>query len=177
LTPEVQHWFVKCEQLKGAMLAEVSAWSAERQNFRATPESWSAVCVLDHLVKVDRGVLDNIRHHLPAGRPVRFKNVSRGAMVFVALALPTRVGIPTGAGPIGPEENAQLPVVTAQWNEVRSEISELLNSLQPEQFRTGLFRHPLSGWMNLHRTMQFLYIHMFHHKYQLARIRRASRTL
>jgi hypothetical protein len=173
----VQRWFAKCERLKSAMLAEVSAWSAERRNFRATPESWSAVCLLDHLVKVDRGVLGNLRHHLPAGRPVKFKNVWRGALVFGTLALPTRVEMPTGAGPIGPSQDAQFATVTAQWNEVRSEMSELLKSLQPEQFRTGLFRHPLSGWMNIHRTMQFLYAHMFHHKYQLARIRRASRSL
>lgn len=159
------------------MLGEVSAWSAERQNFRATPETWSAVCLLDHLVKVDRGVLGNIRHHLPAGRPVKFKNVWRGALVFGVLALPTRVKMPTGAGPIGPDQSVQLQTVTAQWNEVRSQLSELLNSLQPEQFRSGLFRHPLSGWMNIPCTMQFLYAHMFHHKYQLARIRRASRSL
>jgi hypothetical protein len=159
------------------MLAQVGSWSPARQAFRESPASWSAIGVLDHLVKVDRGVLANIRHHLPNGRSVKLKHEIYRVLVFGTLVLPTRVGQPAGAGPIEPDADADLGMVTDQWKEVRAEMSQLLESLRPEQFRCGLFRHPISGYMNISRTMQFLFAHMFHHRYQLSRIRRASRSL
>jgi hypothetical protein len=159
------------------MLEKIGSWPPTRQTFRESPSSWSAIGVLDHLAKVDRGVLGNLRHHLPGSGSVKFRHKLNGLLVLSTLVLPTRVEMPPGAGPIEPDVNAELRVVNAQWKEVRAEMSQFLESLSPEQFRYGLFRHPLSGYMNVARTMQFLYAHMLHHQYQLARIRRASRSL
>jgi hypothetical protein len=45
------------EQQKAEILASLAAWPASQLTYRPTPTAWSAVEVLDHVVRVEREIL------------------------------------------------------------------------------------------------------------------------
>jgi hypothetical protein len=176
VTPKVQRWFRKCELQKNAVLTEVASWPPASLAFRPSPEAWSAASVLDHLVKVEESLLAAIRKNLPDGHAVSRREKFGSLMVLGALQLPTRIAVPKGAKLIVPDNAPDLQQVRHRWNAVRVELDALLRSLEPRQLRRGLSRHPISGWMDVARTLQVVYVHARRHQYQLTRLKKASQS-
>lgn len=177
LTPNVRRWFEKLERQKADVLSEISGWSAERLRFQPSPSSWSTLAVLDHLVKVEESLLLALQSSLPDGHSVPFKDRLGGLAVTCVMLSPMRVKVPTAAKIVVPDTVSDPLLVTNRWNKTRAELANLLNRLSPMQIRRGLFRHPVSGWMTVQRTLAFLSAHLGHHRYQLKRLRQATRAL
>lgn len=156
---------------KKGMLRQLSGWSEAQLSFRPNPTQWSALDMLDHLVKVEKAAHAAVFKNLPRGHPITLKDRLGAQAVFAVMRSPIRVKVPAAASVVLPEQTADLPKIEAHWNNVRQEILELLNSLQPPQFQVGLFRHPVSGWMTITGALTFLSVHLKHHEYQLDRIR------
>ena len=67
-----------------------------------------------------------------------------------------------------------LEEISSRWIAVRQDISGLLQSLESQQLRCGLFRHPVSGWMTISQTLAFTSAHLRHHVYQVERLKKAG---
>ncbi len=70
-----------------------------------------------------------------------------------------------------------MPVVCNRWQAVRSDLAAFHGQLTPQQMRQGVFRHPVGGWMALPDVVEFFYVHMLQHKFQLDRLTAESRNL
>jgi len=133
--------------------------------------------VLDHLVKVEEALLEAAHEQLPNGIPVTFKDRVGAFFVISVMRSPMRVKVPTSATMVLPEATTDSHDTAKRWSEVREQMANLLRSLQPEQLRTGLFRHPVSEWMTMANALAFLSAHLRHHEYQLNRLNSATRNL
>jgi len=169
---ELQQWFDRLERKKKGVLGEVRGYSAEELRFRPGVGEWSAIEVLDHLAKVERGLVDRVRRELPEGNPVTLKDGVGARMVILVMKSPMRVKVPRAAKVVLPEALASLAEVEERWSEGRKEMSELLERLGAEHLKRGLFRHPVSGWMTIAQALEFLVAHMGHHDGQLRRLKR-----
>ena len=177
MSPSIQPQFEKLQRQKQAVLSGLSAWSIERLQFRPAPANWSTLDVLDHLVKVEEGWIDAVRANLPDGHPVRFRDRLGAWAVYCVMWSPLRVKVPDSAAQTLPNETGNLSLMTGKWQVTRDEMAQLLAGLSLKQLRSGLFQHPVSGWMTMPQAIQFLSAHLRHHGYQVSRLEQKTRGL
>lgn len=152
----------------------VRGWSTAKLAFRPAPDAWSAIEVLDHIVKVEDRITAAARIGLRA--PHRIGLRDRLGFLFIDRLFRSRhrVKVPRSAADVLPDRMAKLDSICRHWVLTRSELDDLLSSLSPIQFRVGVFRHPVSGWMTVPQILRFFSVHMQHHRFQLTRLSQAS---
>jgi hypothetical protein len=47
----------------------------------------------------------------------------------------------------------------------------MLESMGPEEVQLGVFEHPYAGWMTVEEVLKHFSDHLYHHKFQLERLR------
>jgi hypothetical protein len=169
--------FAKFERSKTKLNSRLSTWPEIRLKHRPDSSRWSALQVLDHLVKVERALLSDLKSHLPDGKPVSFKERCGALVVNLVMRSPVRVKVPAGASVVIPNHDEALFATFARWDAIRLEMSSVLDSLSPSQLTRGFCRHPVAGWMTPLAALAFLRCHLRHHLFQIDRIERASSGL
>ena len=163
-------WMRRLEEEKLAILAEVRAWPADLQVARPAAGKWSALQVLDHLVRTEAGITTAAKEQL--SKPQRIGVRDRAGFLFVERVFRSRcrVQMPRSvAQVITPGEELELGEIAARWERARAQLAELV--CEAEGCRGGVFRHPVGGWMNFEQVLRFFSVHLVHHRYQLERIR------
>ncbi len=166
----IQRAFERLQSDKQRMLVRLAAWSPERLRFRSGDQSWSALDVLDHLVRVEEAVVASARKNSRRRHPVPWSDRLRSRMVVALMRSPLRVKVPQTVGHVIPRNAEELEMVSRRWLATREEMLEVISALRPEQARFGLLNHPVGGWMDTRTALQFLSAHIRHHGYQLDRI-------
>jgi hypothetical protein len=165
-------WAERLEAQKAAMLARVSAWPAELQTRNPVEGEWSALQVLDHLVRTERGMCAMSAKGLAAPQKIGVKDRVGFAMVERVFRSRRRVKVPEPVKHfILPGEGLELRRIEDAWGEVRETLAKLM--CEAEGCRDGVFRHPVGGWMSFGQVLRFFSVHMVHHGYQLERIESA----
>lgn len=170
---KLERRLARLERQRRSVLVLVEGWSEDRLRLRPAPGAWSAVEVLDHLVKVEEALVASVRSRLGAGIAVGAPERVRAAMVRWVMRSPMRVRLPAGASVVTPTAEARAGQVLARWAAVREELGTLAGSLTPVQCRGGVFTHPVSGAMTFAMALGFVSAHLSHHGWQLRRLRRS----
>ena len=164
-----EEWRLRLEERKDALLAEVSAWPTALQAHRPADGEWSALEVLDHLVRTEVAICGEVARHVIAPRRIRVWDRAGVAMVDRAFASRKRLKVPDSVKDlISPREGLDLEGIVSEWNGARVRLAELIR--EAEGCRGGVFRHPVGGWMSFKQVLRFFEVHMMHHGYQLERI-------
>ena len=165
----------RLEKQKSAILAEVSSWPEEMRAARPADGEWSALQVLDHLVRTEAGISGVVMEML--AKPQRIGMKDRIGVAFVELVFRSRcrVKVPKSVERfILPGEGLELGEIGQRWNEARISLRQLM--CDAEGCHGGVFRHPVGGWMDFERVLRFFSVHIVHHGYQLERIRAAAES-
>ncbi|MBV8830747.1 MAG: DinB family protein [Acidobacteriaceae bacterium] len=174
MTPGIHRAFEKFEFQKQALLERLASWPPETIQYRPAKAAWSAIHVIDHLARVENGLIASLRANLPQGSRLTLGDQIRAFFLIAFMRTPVRVKVPSAAGSTMPAPGSELTGVITEWNTVRSRLKGLLDSVSPSELHRGVFRHPVSGWMTVGQALAFLSAHIRHHKYQLHSIRRKS---
>ena len=177
MNPAVRKCFEKLERQKETILLDIAGFSESQLRFRPGPDAWSILGVLDHLMKVEKAALQTVQGKLTNRVPLSFRDRAGAFFLISLMQSPMWVKVPASASMVLPESSADISGIVSSWRAVRAEWLDLLRSLQPEQLRHGVFRHPVSGWMTITQALAFLSAHLRHHRYQLSRLRDATRNL
>ena len=170
--------FAKCSELfeeletqRIELLAELQQWPVEGLRFRPQAGAWSAVEVLDHVVRAEAGIIANLLGGLEQLHVLGDEERPRIAELERALRSDQRFQVPPGAAAIHPDAQATLPEVAARWEQARAELRSILGTLAPEHASCGVFCHPFAGWMTVADVLRHFSAHLYHHGYQLERLR------
>jgi hypothetical protein len=174
VTPEILRAFENLECQKQALLERLASWPPQTIHYRPVNAGWSAIDVIDHLVRVENGLIASLRANLPHGSPLALGDQIRAFFLTALMRTPVRVKVPSAAASTMPAPGLELTGVITEWNTVRSRLRGLLDSVSLSQLRRGVFHHPVSGWMTVGQALAFLSAHIRHHEYQLRSIRRKS---
>lgn len=162
------------EQQRADVLQEISAWSPDHSIYRPAPTAWSAVEVLDHLVRVEREILAATQRGIATPHPRRIRDRVRVAMLDWLFRSDRRVRAPTSVPAILPSSQADLATLRHEWAEVRHDLAQFLALLPHDYPDSGVFKHPVAGWMSIPQVLRFFWVHTHHHRFQLARLRIAE---
>jgi hypothetical protein len=162
--------FQELETQRKVLLAELTAWPPNRVNFRPAPGAWSAVEVLDHIVRAETGTIADVRKGLQNPHTLGPEERPGIAALNQLLRSDQSFKVPAGAA-IHPDTQTTLSDVTDRWEQTRAEVKSLLDHLTPEDSRCGVFNHPFAGWMTFSDVLDHFSAHLYHHGFQLARLR------
>jgi uncharacterized damage-inducible protein DinB len=162
----------RTESRRHELMAEADSLSAEQLTFRPAPNSWSALDVIEHLVKVEEGIASRFRPRESRGliETARAK-AALGAM-YVVFGFRGRVKVPVQA--ILPLGGATLSDLASRWEAAQAALKARLECFGPGDWSRPMMRHPLLGPLTPAEGLVFIHCHMAHHRRQIERIRRAA---
>ncbi|NVO85899.1 DinB family protein [Hymenobacter terrestris] len=138
------------------------------------PEQWSAVQVVQHLLVAETGVGQYIEKKLREAdklRPTGLAGFLKSRLLRLALRLPgLRFKVPRYLAELTPAEVPALPELRTQWETTRRQLERLLNEYPSKLLSRAIFKHPRSGMLTIHQTLDFMLDHVLHHQKQVERI-------
>jgi hypothetical protein len=173
MSPELEachEAFAALERQRSETLARLAEWAPDRVTFRPSPDNWSAIEVLDHIVRAESGTITDVKNGLRHPHVLGPEERPGIALLDRALRSNKKFRIPAGAGTVFPDPQTTLPEVLGRWENARQALGCILEELTPEGARTGVFNHPFAGWMTFAEVLDHFDAHLYHHIYQLARL-------
>jgi hypothetical protein len=169
--------FWQIETQRTELLAELAEWPSSRLSFRPAPGAWSAVEVLDHIVRAETGTIADVRMGLQSPHALGSEERPGIAALDRALRSDQSFKVPAAAEGIHPDAQTTLFDVKGRWEQARADLKSLLATLAPSNVHCGVFRHPFAGWMTFAEVLDHFSAHLYHHGFQLARLRAGSAGL
>jgi hypothetical protein len=163
--------FGRLEHRKAEVLRLLNRWPEEDLARKPSPGAWSALEVLDHLLKTEASVRHSCQENLKSRHNIVTLAAKARAVTFLTLMrTPVRVTVPAAVSFVLPEAPASLENVLSRWDAERRELRMLLGTLTEEAGNVGVLRHPAVGWLDLRGALAFLSVHLRHHEFQIRRI-------
>ena len=166
-----QKLFARIESRRREIVAEADRLTADQLTFRPAPNAWSALDVLEHLVKIEEAIAARVRPREPRrlGEAVRAKT----ALVIMRVLFLARGRIKVPVQGVLPLGGVTLSDLVSRWEAAQAALRERLEGFGPEDWSRPMMRHPLIGLLTPSEGLTFIRRHMDHHRRQIARIRRA----
>jgi hypothetical protein len=158
---------------KQSLLASIRDLPGSKLALRPQADAWCVLDVVDHLMKVERAMVDEFERNVALKNPVTLADRLRAYGVLGVMLSPLRVKVPASASSTLPEVNSSFFEMVEQWTQFRSQMAQRIARFAPEELPFGVTRHPVSGWMDLPLALAFLSAHLQHHAYQVKRIQSA----
>jgi DinB superfamily len=169
--------FEELERERSGLLAELGEWPVGRLSFRPAAGAWSAVEVLDHIVRAEAGTIEDVGEGLRDPHALGDEERPGIAALDKALRSDQSFKVPKDAEVILPDAQTTLAEVAGRWEDARVALRGLLEGLRPGDARCGVFHHPFAGWMTFGEVLNHFSGHLYHHQFQLERLRVSSARL
>jgi uncharacterized damage-inducible protein DinB len=142
--------------------------SADQITFRVGPGRWPILIVLEHVIIAEEMVLADIRRAGTSGTagtapksPEAFHMVIKVLEKDIPVEVPLPELEPTGA--------VSLDDLIIRWEAARTGLRQALGESPPETLTVPICRHPVAGPMDARETLEFLAVHLDHHRRQIQR--------
>lgn len=165
----MQQSLQRIDTLRTALLDQIGAASEERRTRRASPDAWSALDVLEHLVLVERVVLGpsaEWRTRTSAARSLR----DRLRFHMVRLVLRQRIKVTIPSEQMRPTGRVSLAQLRTAWTAQHAALREFVQSLDAAGARRAIFRHPIAGPLTVAQALTLLEVHLSGHTAQVHRL-------
>lgn len=146
--------------------------SADQTTFRIGPTGWSILMHLEHVIIAEELIVADIRRlgsegssRLPAKSPEAFQMVMQALEKDIVVAVPLPELEPTG--------RVSLEELIIRWEKARIGLKQIMESVPQAKLKTPLSRHPVAGSLDARETLEFLLVHLDHHRRYIQRIRDA----
>lgn len=165
------HSFELLEIERSKILTRVAEVPTDYLN-HCLPGKWSILQILAHVVTSEQLSVSYIKKKslgiLMAGDSGILEEI-KFAFLKASQRLPLRY-----KAPVHVQNNTpvclSLDEVAIQWNDVRTDLKNFLESFEQENLRKKIYRHPVAGRLKILQALGFLYEHILHHKPQIDRL-------
>ena len=150
----------------------------EQDLHQAPPQGgWSAAQVIQHLYLAEMGSWQAVEKKLLSSTAIpqgTAQNRINSLKLTFFLRLPLRYKAPKVVGTKTIDKALQEVNSSAeikdQWQDLRQQMTDQLENLSGETFKTALYRHPLIGYLTLAGMLRFFYEHQRRHFQQTRRV-------
>ncbi len=154
------------------LLADLENYSTEQLCKKPTPDSWSAIQVLHHLIlseKYSRMYCEKKLSFNPKLKKVGIGTAIRTKFVNFYLNSPFKAPAPKMiSGDVLPTEDT-LANVREIWLAERINLAKFIQELPQEYTDKEIYKHPLGGRLSIDGMMQFFDAHFRNHEKQIYR--------
>ncbi len=154
------------------LLTDLQAYSEAELNRKPSPESWSVLQILHHLMLAERLSVGYVRKKLSFNPTLP----NTGLLTWLRLQglrtynwLPVKLKAPKAVGKENLPDESTLADAAQQWLAQRAELRTWLSALPEELFKKELYKHPLAGRQSLYGMLLFFEGHFDRHLQQIQR--------
>ncbi len=170
MLPSLQKPYDRMEKSRLRILQLTGDLSETQAHASPGPGEWSVVQVLEHMVIIERRVLEAVQKQIagsnlrPAGLKARFR------IILLKLALRFRKKIKAPAILPEPAGDRSLAEWQREWEKSRQQWHKMLGNVPETLLDKAVFKHPLAGYFTLAQTLDFITEHTRHHVPQVQRL-------
>jgi len=162
--------FREIEGKKSDLLDRLSRWTDDQLYFSPAAAQWSAVQVVDHLVRTESEIQKVVLRGLSNPHRIGLSDRARTLFLNTIFKSDRKVSVPKSGSVVLPVTGLSLQAVADRWDTSRKELAQILQDVSESNLRKGVFRHPVGGWMNMNSVLEFFSVHITHHEHQLKRL-------
>ncbi|NNE56259.1 MAG: DinB family protein, partial [Flavobacteriales bacterium] len=140
---------------------------------RLEADSWNSLQVLEHILGSERGTLAYLMKKTQADWqdiPLVGEEHAEGSRKLNAALISDRKWKAPQVLKV-PEGERSLSEMSQYWADLREKMYIFVEQLDQNYHGRQIFKHPISGRLDLYQTLEFLANHVAHHMHQLERIR------
>ena len=144
----------------------------EQLNRRPTPDKWSALMVMHHVMIAEKRSLVYLKKKLSYNPELRRAGLGdrfRSLVLTIFLKLPFKFKAPDGVGDDMLPVRTTLAETVEEWRKIRRELWDFLEELPEELWQKSVFKHALAGRMSLEGMLLFFRTHFDRHHKQIER--------
>lgn len=167
----LQNIFDKLEKQRAFIIHKTSEMTVEKYHF-APLNKWSVGQILTHLLTSERLALVYMKKKvlgLEIAENSGFFDNLKMQVLKVSQRIPFRYRAPQIIVDNTPKE-LPLEEVVLEWNQIRSELKNLAESIADKSSKKKIFKHPFMGRLNLIQGLTFIHEHIGHHWPQIKRL-------
>lgn len=169
MLPDIQKQYDRLRLKLEALLQRLDSLTDESLSFKAGPDKWSIIQVVEHLVIAEKGLLQELSTHIPVSTlDPDAKTPEKHQIVIKVMQRDIEVDVPHES--LEPHGNIALADLLIQWREIRKKLPGLLAEIQPEKIDDPVFQHPFGGPLDIGDTLQFFEVHFDNHMRQVDKI-------
>lgn len=166
----LENKFTEIEGLKENIFRNLKTFDPEILQNKVDEKTWSPVQILSHLIFSERASVLYLKKKIKAGDDLENAWISsRWRMYLLRKAFNGNRKFKAPEALANPE-NLTLQQAEEEWNRVRSDLRDFLQSYPQKYRRKAIFRHPVAGRITVEQMLEFFKIHMLHHKKQIEKI-------
>jgi len=165
----------RIENQKSRIIGEYETLKPVQRQFRPGSDEWNLLQVLRHIVTAEQQSLQLIRHKIHHAENLPKAGTGawiRHLLLKIALWLPIKYKAPKFAGVDA--QNPDLENIISDWEEVRSELQQIISDNSADTLSKALYKHPRAGYLDLHQALEFFETHINHHRKQMERIKKSE---
>ena len=172
MPPSLQHRLDTLDAALDALLDELAAHSAEALDRPPAPGQWSALQVMQHLMRSEELSMRYLQKKLryqPELRKAGPAAALRSRLLRFYLRLPFKFKAPAPVDAPTFEADVSLEELAGRWKANRRELRAFLDGLPDDTYDKEVYKHPFAGRLTLTGMVDFFDGHFQRHRQQIRR--------
>lgn len=157
------------EQLE-KLLSLLSAYTTEQLQEKPTPESWSAIQVIQHVMLAEQLSVGYVRKKMqfPQGlKKSSLENWIRLQLLRFFMNAPLKFKAPAIVAEPKFSNDVDFGILAEKWRAIRTDLRKLLDEFPPELEGTNIYKHAMAGRLSLNGMLEFFEGHFSRHRKQI----------
>lgn len=154
------------ENKRVGLLNEVAYLDKEKLNARRIEGKWSVLEIIEHLVIAEREVMGGLKDYDDLEN--REQSLKNGIMYRLVMFV-LKVGIPVKAPSkkMLPKNELSFEDLRKKWDENQEWFRGYVEGLDEEGLKKAVFKHPVSGPINVEQAIEMSIAHIESHTKQI----------
>jgi len=154
------------------LLKELAAHSAEALDCPPAPGKWSALQVMQHLMRSEELSMRYLQKKLSYQPDLQKAGPVTGLRSWLLrtyLQLPFKFKAPQAVDAANFESDLTLDELAGRWKATRAELRAFLDGLPDDLYDKAVYKHPFAGRLTLYGMVDFFDGHFRRHREQIRR--------
>lgn len=173
MNPAFQSIYDKLEHQREAITRRVSVLTAEQFMHAPAPGKWSVAQILTHILTAERLMVIYMKKKSLGVNELKNSGILQSILTIV-LVVSQRIPAIKFKAPktivASTPEALPLSELSGNWNKVRTDLKQFLESIEDKNVRKLIFKHPYAGRLDASQAMRFMYEHTNHHLPQIKKL-------
>ncbi len=168
-----QKLLVELETQREKIIESVRNLTEEQLNSPLAPGKWSASQILSHLIAAERLSLQYLQKKIQGINEAVDSGLWEEVKINLLKISQRLPGLKFKAPQRVLENTASyrdMATIQREWDNLRSELKSLLETIQDQHINRTVYRHPLAGYLNIKHCLIFFREHAIHHTPQIKKL-------
>ncbi len=164
-----QNRLAELSEMNSKIYTRLQAFDGELLNRKPSPESWSVLQVINHLIISEAGTLNYLQKKIQSPSLPKKSFFEPIKMIFLYLIMTTPLKF-KAPKVVSDPESKDLNSSFEDWDRIRKNIEEFVVEYPESNKDKAIFKHPFIGRVSLESTLWFFKMHIQHHQKQIDRL-------